>query len=113
MPAIEISDAEGRYSFRLDKPGQYLFTVQRSYGGTYQEQSQNTFRVTVPKTVEHRHDIDLPGATIAGRVTTGSGAGAAGIPIMLSAPIAKAVIVHGIFFPIPFNWLTSVLPEAA
>lgn len=83
MPAIEISDSEGRYSFRLDKPGQYLFTVQRSYGGTYQEQSQNTFRVTVPKTVEHRHDIDLPGATIAGRVTTGSGAGAAGIPIML------------------------------
>ena len=84
MPAIEISDAEGRYSFRLDKPGQYLFTVQRSYGGAYQEQSQNTFRVTVPKTVEHRHDIDLPGAAITGRVTTESGAGAAGISIMLS-----------------------------
>ena len=84
MPKIEVSDSEGRYSVRLDKPGQYLFTVQRSYGGSYQEQSQNTYRVTVPKTVEHRYDIDLPGAMISGRVTTESGTGIAGLPITLS-----------------------------
>jgi protocatechuate 3,4-dioxygenase beta subunit len=84
MPKIEVSDSEGRYSVRLDKPGQYMFTVQRAYGGSYQEQSQNTFRVTVPKTVEHHHDIDLPGAMISGRVTTESGAGVASIPITLS-----------------------------
>ena len=84
MPKIEVSGSAGQYSVRLDKPGQYLFTVQRSYGGEYQEQSGNTFRVTVPKTVEHRHDIDLPGATITGRVTTESGDSAGVVPVSLS-----------------------------
>jgi len=84
MPKLEVSDSEGRYSARLDKPGEYLFTVQRAFGGAYQEQNQSVFRVTVPKTVEHRYDVDLPGAMISGVVTRADGAGAGGVPISLS-----------------------------
>ena len=32
-----------------------------------------------------------------------------GTPIILNVAIAKAAIVHGIFFAMPSNWLTSVL----
>ena len=32
-----------------------------------------------------------------------------GIPIILNVAMVKAAIVQGILFPIPFNWLISVL----
>ncbi|MCH2107442.1 MAG: hypothetical protein MK291_12460, partial [Planctomycetes bacterium] len=84
MPKLEVTDSAGRYSVRLDKPGDYLFTVQRAFGGAYQEQNQSTFRVTVPKTVEHRYDVDLPGGVISGSVTTADGVGAGSVPIKLT-----------------------------
>ena len=63
----------GGYSTGLEKPGDYLLTVQQAFGGAYQEHSQNSFRVTVPKTTEHHLDIDLPGAGIKGRVWGSAG----------------------------------------
>ena len=92
-PMIEVSDSEGRYSAQLDKPGDYLFTVQRAYGGSYQEQSQSVFRVAVPKAPEHRYDIDLPGASITGRVTTKNGEAADAVPLTLS-PSHSAGFTH-------------------
>jgi hypothetical protein len=89
VPKIEISDGEGRYSVRLDKPGDYLLTVQILFGGGYQEQHQNTFKAHIPQTPEHRWDIDLPGAGIRGRVTNSDGSVAAGVPIRLSPDYAK------------------------
>ena len=84
FPKIGSTDDQGRYELKLDEPGEYLLTVQRTLGGDYTEQHQCSFNLKVPKVAEHRHDVELPGGEVRGRVTFDSGEPAAGVPVTLS-----------------------------
>jgi hypothetical protein len=45
---------------------------------------QTTFRISVPKTSEHRQDLELPGSEVRGRVKLESGGPAANVPVSIS-----------------------------
>ncbi len=63
-------DEEGRYEVNLDQPGSYLVQVQSSRNATGFEQNNIEFSETIPENdeAEHRLDLQLPGASLAGRV---------------------------------------------
>jgi hypothetical protein len=80
---IVSTDATGAYSLVLDEPGDYVVAVQRQTGGIGQ-QSTVEFRAVVPEGEESRHDFELPGGRIAGRVVDGEGRPVAGARVSLT-----------------------------
>lgn len=66
------SDASGQYRTQLRAAGRYLLNVQKL--GAASEQQTISRSIVVPQAPQHRHDIDLPGGGIRGRVLDPEGA---------------------------------------
>ncbi|MEZ6013993.1 MAG: carboxypeptidase-like regulatory domain-containing protein [Planctomycetota bacterium] len=80
---VAATNADGDYELVLDEPGDYVVAVQRQIGGVGQ-QATTEFRALVPEGAESRHDFELPGGRIAGRVVDAHGHPAAGARVSLA-----------------------------
>ncbi|MCC7013362.1 MAG: carboxypeptidase regulatory-like domain-containing protein [Planctomycetes bacterium] len=76
------SDAEGRYSVRVDEPGRFAVSVQKP--GVAGQQQTVSYSLVVPEVEEYEHDFALPVGAIAGRVLGEDGQPAKGARVSLS-----------------------------
>ena len=90
---LATTDANGRYSLRLDGPGRYTVSIQKP-GASGQQQSI-TLSLDVPSGASFGHDFHLPLGSIAGRVTDGEGRPAARVRVSLfeSGPVRNGTLL--------------------
>lgn len=77
------TNEDGEFALVLDEPGDHVVAVQVSVGGIGQ-QATTEFRADVPEGAESRHDFDLPGGRISGRLMDDEGRGVVGARVSLS-----------------------------
>ncbi len=73
---------DGRYTLTLDEPGDYVVAVQRQLGDVGQQHTVE-FQANVAAGGSERHDFELPGGRIAGRIVDEDGRGIAGARVSL------------------------------
>jgi protocatechuate 3,4-dioxygenase beta subunit len=82
----DSTDTAGRYSFTLDEPGEYSFSVQSAKGRTHR-----SYHHVIPEVAAHTIDFEIPSGRISGRVLGPDGQAFSGahVALQLESPSAE------------------------